>query len=482
VADLLVELTLGAWLADHEAPARPRVLDPACGDGVFLAAARDRLGARPGALAGVDLCAEAVERAGQALGPGVTLATGNALLDPDRDPPDLAPMDPRALLPGSDRTIGFDVVVGNPPWVDASELARTSPGLRERLTGRYATARGNWDLCCLFVERAASLLGADGRLGLVLPGAVLAAGYARVTRSLLATLDVEWLVDGRTLGGFRASAYPVLVVARRTSRADPVTHLARAVRDGERIRLEPTGDLPGLAGRATWPVGEAPRATTAALRPLGDLARVHGAATVREAYLLAPLIHEAAGPEDPGFRLVNTGTLAPFRSRWGEATCRYLGARHERPVVDRTDLATLLPRRAEQAALPKLIVGGLSRRLVAVLDPGGLLPGKSTSVIRTDDEELALAILALLCSARATAQYAAQFGALALRGGYLRVGPPQLRALLLPDPDALPTPTRQRLVAAARRAAGPDVAARELAMQEIDGLVDRCWPRPHVAG
>lgn len=70
---------------------------------------------------------------------------------------------------------GFDAVVGNPPYA----FGETRP----EIAGLpYVLKTGQWDLCWLFVERATAVLSDHGRLGLVLPDAILARSEPSVVR------------------------------------------------------------------------------------------------------------------------------------------------------------------------------------------------------------------------------------------------------------------------------------------------------------
>ena len=42
---------------------------------------------------------------------------------------------------------GFDIVIGNPPYVDSEEMTRSMPEQREIYTRKYRTTKGNWDRC-----------------------------------------------------------------------------------------------------------------------------------------------------------------------------------------------------------------------------------------------------------------------------------------------------------------------------------------------
>jgi len=147
-----------------------RVLDPACGDGAFLLAARRALAARgrPGRVVGVDLMATAVERARRELSSGdgeVHVACADALDDAALS----------RAVPGLSG--GFDLVLGNPPWGAA----------------RGPAAGGSRDTWELFVLLGLHALRPGGRLALVLPDTLLSPRKARIRRVLLERTTLEKL-------------------------------------------------------------------------------------------------------------------------------------------------------------------------------------------------------------------------------------------------------------------------------------------------
>ena len=127
---------------------------------------------------------------------------------------------------------GFDLVIGNPPWV---RLHRIPPRDRERLREEFAVFRSSaWeagavaaragsgfgsqvDMSALFVERSVDLVRSEGVVALLLPSKLwssLAGGGVRrflSERSQLLTL--EDLSDGPM--SFDAAVYPSLMLARR---------------------------------------------------------------------------------------------------------------------------------------------------------------------------------------------------------------------------------------------------------------------------
>jgi hypothetical protein len=128
---------------------------------------------------------------------------------------------------------GFDLVVGNPPWVRAE---RVPEEYRARLAARYrwwrpGVSRGfanRPDLSLAFLERSWELLRPGGALTLLLPAKLATAAYGVHARHALAgaaTLHVLADLSGSPAADFDATVYPLAVVATRS--APPHDHRVR---------------------------------------------------------------------------------------------------------------------------------------------------------------------------------------------------------------------------------------------------------------
>jgi hypothetical protein len=131
---------------------------------------------------------------------------------------------------------GFDVVIGNPPWVRNS---RIDPGVKAMLANRYRLFRGDGardaasfhqpDLSIAFVERALSLAAPEGAVSLLLPAKVLNAAYAAplrryVERNLSVVALDDWSGDARR--HFDADTFPLgMTVTKRQAPARPALTL-----------------------------------------------------------------------------------------------------------------------------------------------------------------------------------------------------------------------------------------------------------------
>lgn len=83
---------------------------------------------------------------------------------------------------------GFDVVIGNPPYIRIQALKEWAPKEVEFYKKQYvAASKGNYDIYVVFVEKGLSLLNEKGVLGYILPHKFFNAQYGEPLRELIAT-------------------------------------------------------------------------------------------------------------------------------------------------------------------------------------------------------------------------------------------------------------------------------------------------------
>jgi len=384
---------------------------------------------------------------------------------------------------------GFDLVVGNPPWVRAESLsASTRAALRERFRWWRAGRGGGYghqpDLAVAFVERGWELTRPGGVLAMLVPAKVATAGYGAAMRTALTDggtiLSVADLTDVPA-AAFDATTYPLALVvrARHPPRAHrPMLGLHPRARTPLTQPEHPGAPWTLLSGPVDCALSRLQRAP-----PLRKCLRIQlGVKTGANHLFLAPpdeiervLLRPALHGKDIGaFRAAPSGRIIWTHDAEGRVleslpphAARHF-ARHADALRRRSDDLGAAPwtlfRTAAGRAVPRVIWPDLAQRLEAVplVEPTavGWVPLNSCYVVICETGDAALALSAWLNStwiravARATADPAS--------GGYARFNARAVGGVPLP-PGTLDD---GELVALARRGAeGKEVQC------ELDDLV-----------
>jgi SAM-dependent methyltransferase len=455
----------------------PRLLDYACGAGEFLMEALRRLSesygvaAARGSIFGIDIDPTAISAARERLVgadsqfPLANLIVGDALHEDCFSPASL------------------DFIVGNPPYVSIRQLAKSLPAKQiERLRERFRTARGNFDLYTLFIERAIELLRPGGRCALIVPNKWATLDYARPCRELLLALtSIEHVIDLSSSGAFaNASVYPQIIVFRKQPAAE--RHVIQFC-DNEQGQLRNIDQrsLCATAFNLAPKLDVEQRVTTL---PLGEVAKLAcGTAGYAASKIVQRLIERPRLPLNSKGQadFITSGNIDRYAIRLGDV--RFLKQRYQRPTLP-LDCPELTAAKRQLFAGSKIVVAGMSRRLEAAWDDRGLALG--VQVFAASDFQVdPFYLLALLNSKLLSYLFATRFAGKRLAGGYLAINKGQLARLpirVISSRDGIDVQRRERLCELAAEGAvgdgGPALAKASLSHptrvvidSEIDHIV-----------
>ena len=397
------------------------ICDPACGSGAFLNAALrflmdehkllDEMEAKvAGAsivfqnvenailennLFGVDINEESVEIAKLALwlrtakphrkltSLNNNIRCGNSLISDPAIAGDKA-FDWQAEFPKVFAKGGFDVVIGNPPYVDSETMTKSIPEQREYISQTYQYAKGNWDLLVPFIEKAFSLLRVNGKMAFITSNKWLALDYGKAIRTL-AVPHLSFLIDCTTEKVFDSANVSSVVFGLdyKTTNSFRIGIVKNAeIWNIDTLKISEIESLITNNLSLAFSNGIGIIAKLSQLPQLKDLGyNVFGSFTTGEAYLLVPFVNDNPMPSAAEFKLINTGTIDKYSSLWGQSEIKYLGKHLQYPVVNRDDFKKNFPNRYEKLNKPKVIITGI-RYFEAIIDSiNEYLPAKSTVAI-----------------------------------------------------------------------------------------------------
>ena len=472
-----------------------KILDPACGSGHFLTAAADRVGFALATLRfaqstpsdgeikrarrdvvqnciyGVDIDPIAVELCKFALSSGsgdCRIRCGDSLLgltpkmlaQSDQQPPDTGEHSafqwhlefPEVFKGGRANPAtgwlgGFDVVIGNPPFLNQLETTTAqSKELATFLKRRYpGVAKGYADTAVIFAELSSQVVRADGgRFGLVQPASILASADTKGARRSLTnrgTLETLWAARE---GVFDASVRTCAIVFRNGEERS-TTELRRFTGLDFRALVPLRTNTDEIAGMETW----APLISDGFGIPRVDLdesqtmsAVLNATADFRDQYYgLVGFVEDANGRVPDGVNtaaLITTGLIDPAELHWGNRSTKFNKTDYTAPLVDLNRLRSEseLGDWAANRLVPKLLLATQTRVIeVAVDEAGVLLPSVPVITVTTHGISLWHAAAALM-SPPITAWAAARYMGAALSIDALKLSASQVLGLPLPANSA----------------------------------------------
>ena len=356
---------------------------------------------------------------------------------------------PHIAFPDIHRAGGFNVVIGNPPFLnqlrDATTIQRYVANL---LAARYkGLVLSYTDTAYLFFALSYGAARPDGgRVGLVQPESLLAADGASALRrevSSWSSLQFLWVAGEKVFSADVLVCAVVIRIGRPSHRAAMKRARGRDLHALPRLELS----MSEVAQMPTWGPLIAdglgiPLVRLVMKATLGDV--LSATADFRDQYYgLVPFVVEADESQLDEVLHADTSTLAPLLTvglidplynRWGQVPTRFAKRRWRAPAVDIQHLRATsdLAAWAERRLVPKLLVATQTRVLEVVVDEDGIfLP--SVPVITVVPNSISLwHAAALLTSPPLTAWAAARYLGASLTTSAMKLSAAQIEDLPLP--------------------------------------------------
>ncbi|MCK4358944.1 MAG: Eco57I restriction-modification methylase domain-containing protein [Candidatus Cloacimonetes bacterium] len=114
---------------------------------------------------------------------------------------------------------GFDVVIGNPPYLSAVTMARNTQ-IKKYFKKHYTLATGSYDIYILFLLKGVELINDLGTYSWIIPNKFLIADYAKNTKNFLITKKGLFnSIDVSTFNVFKESGiYPIIIIGQNYSK------------------------------------------------------------------------------------------------------------------------------------------------------------------------------------------------------------------------------------------------------------------------
>lgn len=326
---------------------------------------------------------------------------------------------------------GFDIVIGNPPYVNAMELKKSLGEVSyKRLKSNYITAKGTVDFYVYFFEKGLNILCNNGVLSFITPNKYLCANYGKELRNyIIKEAQILSLLDVSRNNIFDASIYPIVILLSKNNMCDEYFFLTidknKVYRQFSSLQLM---DFPeNIWGFLLSEKYEIVKKVSYNCCPMTTFCKINATSTAAEADDFHRYISESLLK---GLKLINTGTIDPFINLWGKECLVDKGCKYLFPMLPNT-LNVLGNNRFTMYNSPKIIVSKMAKRLEAFWDANGEYASINTNCIYS----MSIApqfLMAWIHSKLFHYIYECYFEGLKMSGGYLPFSAPYLSCMCIP--------------------------------------------------
>jgi type I restriction-modification system DNA methylase subunit len=333
-------------------------------------------------------------------------------------------------VPLSEERQGFDVIIGNPPYI---ENKRLNTNIKRYLQncGRYKTAYKLFDYAVPFIERAFQLLKTCGLFGYIVTNKFTVTDYGIKIREILAkNTEIEQILDVSYLPVFKGTAaYPIILIFRKikifngheviiapkvSSENDIIENKYGFIKIKQTTILQTPGYIFDLSGN-TLLCEKIRSLGTVNLKRIANIGyRVLKFTGWNE--LLKYVVDQR--PHAPHVKFIGCGNIEPYFINWGSklllAGRTFRNSYLMKPSQVDEDKWRILE-------TPKILVREVGSRLTAALDQNGEY-GNLTGMYmlyNIDQKYEPEFLLALLNSSLLDFYYKSLYGSTHMAGGYL---------------------------------------------------------------
>jgi type I restriction-modification system DNA methylase subunit len=469
IVDYIVRATLGELLNEKNVDAeRIKVIDPACGSGSFLIKAFDvfnehylkndkdysqtQLDLKSGKFTrkvkilhdnifGVDLDRQAVEIAQLNLLLKIAekghrlplleqnIKSGNSLIDDKEIAKDKA-FDWKAEFKDIMSENGFDVVIGNPPYVESRDIEDDQWDYYRK---KYSSAHKRFDLSVLFLEKAIEVLKNHGLLGVIISNKFTASDYGYgIRKHILDNCKIKQIIDVSNIDVFRdASTYPyIMLLQKELDEHERENNIIEVKKVSVETELRGTEEFSEIVQGAfmksanfifsldfTQEVTGILEKMNSVSKPLDEICEMKDGihtGNVREKLILDEKKNEGCK------KLITAESINRYSLKWNGLWVDY---RKEVINKDKGEYGSLRNPRIFEAS-EKLFTALFGLRPEVAYDDGKLYANNSVKIILARDKRVNLkCVMALLNSKLMMFYYRTFFASTHVRGGYIQFYP-----------------------------------------------------------
>ena len=329
-------------------------------------------------------------------------------------------------------TDGFDIVIGNPPYISALEAKRVLPAdVRNRYKEIYTAATGTYDMYVIFIELGLKLLVPYGVLSFITPSKYLSAEYATSLRALiLENYSLDRISDFSNIRVFESAGVSTMISQFSNNSQHEFVEFKTYATTTEvaSSHIYPSSILSMLPGNLWGPLLTREIELFLKLYQKSDVmenhADINACSTASEAEEFENSLSENYSKN--AFKYINNGTINRYVQYWG-----FKPIKTDRLLKPYLGYKFLNQRRLEMFLLPKLIFVKLAKSPQVFYDEFGEYASANTNMVYNIKDYDYKFLLGYFNSRLFNFIYHTMFGGLSMLGT-VQIQAPQIKKSLVP--------------------------------------------------
>ena len=279
--------------------------------------------------------------------------------------------------------LGFDIVIANPPYIDSETMVNTgNEDIRIFLSNKLSFCKGNWDIYIAFFDFSFSLLNKTGNLVFITPDKWISKPFGDEIRKGLKDNFNSIAEAGRKVFE-NAKVDSIITFITKTPKSN--IRIDKFL-NGEAINFSLVDKTSLVEPFAfDWLFSDFVEKINSIDKfpnKLSEYAFCENACATSDAYKIKDYLLDTTFDSEKHLKIINTGTIGRYVSKWGKREMTYLKDKYLEPVVNKRRFQKDFSNSyGAKSILPKLIIKGLTLLDGCFDKEGVIIPGKSTLVI-----------------------------------------------------------------------------------------------------
>lgn len=333
---------------------------------------------------------------------------------------------------------GFDIVIGNPPYVNTKNLSKENLDMKDFYTKRYKSAIGCFDLYIPFIEKGIEITKELGFISFIVPNKILSADYASVIRKIMLSNKLLNIVDVSKTEVFKdASVYPIIFIEQHKKDINYSVKLMNSIEDsGNLIKSNDLLDSGTIGSNLSEENHFILQKIKNNSKNLSEISEIESGVTGFQAQKVKELLTDKPLMSKKYVSFIVTKNIDPYTIEKGKVN--YMKSSFINPFLE-LDNNILSKNKIKMYTSKKIIIGGMTKKIEAGFDSEGMACGVSTYTVISSN---LLFLLGLLNGKLINFWYRHKFESKHLSGGYLAINKSQLAEI----PIRLPSPEQEKKI------------------------------------